>query len=133
MIKTILTLLLLFLLNGFLNAQIIDSKKCDCDSILKAKIESRVMFAFAGRTVKTLVKPDNNTCEIGKFSIDILVNRNGDVIQADFSTKISSKISDSLKTVLIDAAMKSKFMDNDGAPSKQKGNITYEFRLKDIN
>ena len=26
-----------------------------------------------------------------------------------------------------------KFMDKDDAPSKQKGNITYEFRLKDKN
>lgn len=106
---------------------------CDCDSIVKTKIESRVMFAFAGRTVKSLVKPENNTCEIGTFSFDILVNRNGKIIQAVFNTKISSTISDSLKTILLDAAIKSQFMDDDGAPSKQKGNITYVFRLKNEN
>lgn len=133
MVKTKLILLLIFLFSGFLNAQTIESKECDCDSILKAKIEARVMFAFVGRTIKTLVKPDNYTCETGKFSIDILVNRNGDVIQADFSPRMSSKISDNLKSVLIDAAMKSKFKGKIDAPSKQKGNITYEFRLKDKN
>lgn len=74
MIKIYLTLLFVFVFNGFLNAQDIGSKKCDCDSIVKTKIESRVMVAFAGRTIKSLVKPENNTCEIGTFSFDILVN-----------------------------------------------------------
>lgn len=131
MIKTDLTLLLLFVFNGFLDAQDIDSKKCECDSILMTKIECRAIFALVGRTVKTLVSPDNNTCEIGTYSIDILVNRNGEVVQAVFNTKISSPISDTLKTILIDATMKVKFINNEDAPLKQKGNITYHFEMKD--
>lgn len=133
MIKTILTLILIFLFNNFLKAQIIDSNKCDCDSILKSKIDSRFSLTFAGRDVKTLVKSDNSTCETGMFSFVIWVNRNGEVIKAEFNTKISSQISDKLKTILMDAAMKAKFMDMDDAPSKQKGSITFFFRLKDEN
>lgn len=131
MMKIILTLLLTFWFNGFLNAQTNDSKKCHCDSILKTKIESRVSFAIAGRTAKTIIKPDYNTCEIGKFAIDIIVNRGGEVIKADLNSKISSEVSDKLKEILIDAAKKSKFMEENNAPAKQKGHITYEFRFKD--
>ena len=131
--KIISILILVFLFTGFLNAQVIDSKTCDCDSILRAKIETRVMFLINGRVAKALIRPDNVTCEIGKFYFDILVNREGDIIQADLNTRFSSKISDNLKAILIDAIVKSKFMDENDAPAKQKGNITYEFLLNDKN
>lgn len=124
-------LILLFLVfNGVLNAQVADAKKINCDSIQKAKIESQVFYALAGREVKNLIIPDNITCELGKFSFDILVNKEGEVIQANINTKISSPLSDKLKATMINAAMKSKFMNNNDAPAKQKGNITYAFKLK---
>jgi hypothetical protein len=34
---------------------------------------------------------------------------------------------------MIDAALKSKFMTNNDAPAKQKGNITYAFKFKEKN
>jgi len=131
MTKINLIIILALLFNGFINGQNNDLKKCKCDSLLKAKIESRIMFAINGRSVKGLIKPNNNTCEIGIFEIDIIVNREGQVINAGLNKKNSSLISDQLKTVLIDAALKSRFMGDNDSPLKQKGSLTYEFRMKD--
>jgi len=131
MIKTNLTLLLFFLFSGFLNAQVNDSKKCDCDSILKSKIGSLITFSINGRVPKKLITPNDVTCEIGKFYFDIIVNREGDIIQADLNKKFSSEISNKLKNALIEAIMKSKFTKKNDAPAKLKGIITYTFLLKD--
>jgi hypothetical protein len=127
MIKPFLILLLTFLIHGFVNAQVLDS---NCNSVQKANIDSQIMFAVSGRSVITLIQPVDYTCEIGRFLFEIIVDRQGEVIQAELNTKFSSIISDSLKSVLINSALKSVFDVNDDAPAKQKGNITYEFRMK---
>jgi hypothetical protein len=133
MVKIILVIVLTFSINELLTAQENNSKRIECDSTLKTKIESVVMFSLSGRMVKTLIKPDNNTCEIGQFSVDIIVNRNGQVINAEFNTKVSSAVSDSLKLNLLDAARRSRFMDANDSPAKQKGSITYVFRMQGDN
>jgi hypothetical protein len=130
MIKPFFILLLIFLIHGFVNAQVLDSIKDNCDSVQKANIKSHIMFALAGRSVNTLIQPVDYTCEIGRFSFDIIVDRQGEVIQAELNTRFSSNISDGLKSILINSAMKSVFDTKDDAPSKQKGNITYEFKMK---
>lgn len=127
MIKTLSFLFLIFLTQGYVNAQVLDS---DCDSVHRANIESNIMFALSGRSVITLIQPIDYTCEIGRFSFDIHVNRQGKVIQAEMNTNFSSVISDSLKSILINSAMKSIFDTKDDAPAKQKGNIIYEFKMK---
>lgn len=130
-INLFLIIILNFAFSGLLKAQNNEINNSPCDSLLKSKIESTVMFALAGRIPIKLAQPENPKCEIGKYSFDIVVNNDGEIISAELNKKHSSELSEEFLNGLLNTVKSSSFNDKDNAPSKQKGNITYIFKLKE--
>ena len=83
---------------------------------------------LAGRDLKSVEKPEYKGNQIGKIVVNIYVNNAGNVIAADIAqgTTISEK---SLRDECIKKAMKIKFNADPKAAPKQKGAITYEFKI----
>jgi len=128
--RIFLIIILNFAFSGLLKAQNNDIVNSPCDSLTQSKIESGVMYAIAGRMPLKIKQSDNPKCETGKFSFDIVVNQDGMIISAELNKKHSSKVSEKFMDALLTAVKSSSFDKKDNAPSKQKGNITYEFKLK---
>ena len=129
--KVCLLFILSYSLTGQLNAQNTGLENLPCDSVAKLKIESSVMYALAGRMVNNILKPENSNCEIGKYSFDIEVNKSGEIISLKLNKSNSSVPSEEFLNAMLKAIRSSSFIRKENAPSKQKGNITYIFKLKD--
>jgi hypothetical protein len=98
-----------------------------CDSVQQKKTEGGFYYLLAGRTPVQLSKANNTACETGHFTFDIVVNRDGKIIEAKFNQKNSDPISEKLKAELERAVLTSLFYANIEAPEKQKGSIGYKF------
>ena len=129
--KICLIIILNFTFNGLISAQNQEIDNFPCDSLTKTKIESKVMYALVGRIPLKLKQADNSECETGIFSFDIVVSQDGQIISAELNKKHSSKLSEEFLDALITSVKSSSFDSKDNAPSKQKGNITYEFKFKE--
>ena len=88
--------------------------------------KSSVSYNIKGR-YKTYLPIPVYKCEFGgKIVVAVVVNRQGRVIKAEVVDAESNK-DDSLREVVVDAALKSEFNVDEKAPERQTGTITYNF------
>lgn len=91
---------------------------------------SGISYDLGGRGVQILTEPKLDYQKEGKVVVEVRVNRDGKVLQANPGVRGS----DLLDTPFLDAAKKAaletKFKNSPSAPEIQVGTITYNFRLK---
>ncbi|MFI3262450.1 MAG: TonB family protein [Rikenellaceae bacterium] len=106
-----------------------ESKRLDTNKRIPAISKQgnvTVEYDLPGRYATVLPVPAYKCEDGGKVIISIVVNNNGDVINASVKASSSSK-TDCIATMALDAAKKSRFDVNAKAVSKQEGTITYLF------
>jgi TonB family protein len=84
-------------------------------------------FSLVGRTQKDLPKPAYKSDNQGRIVIDVYVDQEGNVTDAQYNSKLSSTSDLQLREAAIAAARKSKFSVKLDAAVVQKGTITYDF------
>jgi len=89
-----------------------------------------ISFSLRGRNFLKLPKPEYLFQVEGKVVVEVTVDRNGNVTQAEPGVKGSTTLDENLLNAAKKAALNSKFDKNPDAPSFQKGTITYIFHLK---
>lgn len=88
-------------------------------------------YSLAGRTiVGKLPKPVYNIQESGKVVVEIKVDKNGNVTNANVISKGTTVQNQTLWNVAVQAAKKAKFNPDPTKPAIQSGTITYNFRLQ---
>ncbi len=70
----------------------------------------------------------NNTGQFGTVVISICVDKDGDVVSADFTQRGSTNADGGLVALAEKAAKSYKFQGNPNAPDKQCGTVTFKFR-----
>ena len=86
-----------------------------------------VGYDLGGRGAKHLPKPAYDSEEVGKVVVEIRVDRSGKVVSAIAGAR-GTTISDlRLRRLAEEAALRSVFVADPGAPERQKGTITYNF------
>ena len=91
---------------------------------------SGISYSLEGRGALNIPLPNYVYQEDGKVVVEVTVNRQGKVIQAEAGKKGSTTFNDNLIRAAKDAAMKATFEVKADAPAVQKGTITYNFVLK---
>lgn len=86
-------------------------------------------WSLAGRGMKAMPKPAQDFQESGKVVVDILVDADGNVINAKAGASGTNTSSAVLLRLAEEAARKAKFTSSDN-PQNQRGTITYNFVLK---
>ncbi|MBN2613251.1 MAG: hypothetical protein JXB00_16985 [Bacteroidales bacterium] len=89
-----------------------------------------VGYSLEGRGKVYLPEPSLNYQRQGIVVVEILVDRNGNVVSAREGVKGSTTADVTLLKLAREAALKSKFSSKDDAPVHQKGTITYHFTLR---
>ncbi|HRZ41597.1 MAG TPA: hypothetical protein P5228_02720 [Bacteroidales bacterium] len=84
-------------------------------------------FSLTGRTHKELPLPSYNSDRQGKIVIDVNVDQQGNVVDAQYNSRLSTTSDLQLKAAAIEAAKRSRFSVNLDAPVVQRGMITYTF------
>jgi hypothetical protein len=93
-------------------------------------IGSGSSYTLEGRSLEqTLPTPEYNGQEEGIVVIEITVNKEGQVTQANYKMKGSTITDNSLIESSKKAAIKAKFKRKPDAPAYQKGIIVYRFKL----
>ena len=87
-------------------------------------------YEMKGRKAQLLPTPQFNIQEEGKVVVEIIIDRQGNVIRATPGVRGSTTTSDYLKRKAKESAMKAKFSANPDAPEEQTGTIVYTFLLK---
>lgn len=88
-------------------------------------------YSLAGRNiVGKLPKPVYNIQESGKVVVEIKVDKNGNVTNANVISKGTTVQNQTLWNVAVQAAKKAKFNPDPTKPAIQSGTITYNFRLQ---
>ena len=87
-----------------------------------------VSFNLGGRGKKELVSPTASTPKVGKIVVEILVDKEGNVVQARAILQGTTISDENLKRKCVQAAKKCKFAADSNAPEVQKGTITYRFQ-----
>ena len=91
---------------------------------------SGVSFSLEGRKGISLPKPELNYQKQGNVVVEITVDRQGNVVNANSGIKGSTTLDTYLLNAAKKAALKSKFTNKSDAPFHQKGYITYHFKLQ---
>ena len=89
-----------------------------------------ISYALQGRGFQKLPAPKYDYQGEGTVVVEVSVDRQGKVVQANPGTKGSTILDDYLLKVAKDAALEAQFEANQNAPLIQKGTITYIFKLK---
>ncbi|MCG8700619.1 MAG: TonB family protein [Bacteroidales bacterium] len=89
-----------------------------------------ISASLAGRSPVALPKPSFNVQEEGKVVVEVKVDRDGNVIEANPGAKGSTTWNSALLAAAKRAALRSKFTSKSDAPFHQKGTITYVFKLR---
>lgn len=89
-----------------------------------------ITYDLGGRGVQSLPSPNYKLQVEGKVVVEVSVDRDGKVIQANPGTKGSTTLDESLLKIAKDAALNARFKVDNDAPAVQKGTITYNFILK---
>jgi colicin import membrane protein len=89
-----------------------------------------ISYNLAGRGFRSLPSPKYDYQGEGKVVVDVTVDRQGKVINANAGTKGSTTLDAYLLKVAREAAMTATFDPKPDAPEIQKGTITYNFILK---
>lgn len=84
-------------------------------------------FSLVGRTAKNLPRPAYNSDNQGKVVIDVNVDQEGNVVDAQYNSRLSTTSDIQLRAAAIEAAMRSKFSVKLDAAVIQRGTITYHF------
>lgn len=87
-------------------------------------------FSLSGRRALSLPKPQDNSQEVGKVVIAIKVDRNGNVIEATYTSAGSTTANANLRRKAIEAAKKSRFNMSLDSPEVQSGSITYTYSVQ---
>ncbi len=74
--------------------------------------------------------PKYDSQKEGKVVVEVYVDRDGKVVQANPGTQGSTEIDESLLKVAKEAALGARFEVKKDAPARQRGTITYIFKLK---
>ncbi len=86
-------------------------------------------YSLGGRSLRgTLPVPRYTSTKDGDVTISIKVDRNGNVITAEFTPKGSKNYDQSMVNAAIEAAKKAHFNADPNATEYQYGTITYKFR-----
>ena len=86
-------------------------------------------YSLGGRSLRgTLPVPRYTSTKDGDVTVSIKVDRNGNVITAEFTPKGSKNYDQSMVNAAIDAAKKAHFNADPNATEYQYGTITYKFR-----
>ena len=88
-------------------------------------------YRLGNRNALNRPKPDYPCNEEGKVVVTITVNQAGKVISAVAGAKGTTNSASCLLTEAKEAALKTKFNNDSKAPSKQVGEIIYNFSLSD--
>lgn len=104
-----------------------DAKK-DVPTNNLAKRRTSISYSLIERSHYSLPVPIYTCIEGGKIVVNILVDEQGNVIEADFNKKSSTTENGCLIDNAIEYALKSKF--NSATKGEQKGTITYLFQEK---
>jgi outer membrane biosynthesis protein TonB len=87
-------------------------------------------FSLAGRSPLSLPLPEYLSKAEGKVLVEIIVDKDGNVVRAHALVKGSTTTDPSLCESAEKAALAAKIDRNPDAPVTQKGTITYEFKKK---
>jgi len=112
------------------NEQLLGEKEAQKEEFTNnlAKRRTSVSYSLVDRNNYRLPPPIYTCIEGGKVVINITVDSNGNVIEADFNSKSSGTSNGCLVDNAIKYALKAKFSSSDKAT--QKGTITYLFQEK---
>ena len=89
-----------------------------------------IKFNLGGRGVQKLPSPKYDYQGEGIVVVEVIVDPQGKVVQANPGIKGSTTLDEYLLKVAKDAALETQFEANTKAPLIQKGTITYIFKLK---
>ncbi len=89
-----------------------------------------ISYNLAGRGFRTLPSPKYDYQGEGRVVVDVTVDRQGKVINANAGGKGSTTLDTYLLKVAREAALTATFDPKPDAPEVQKGTITYNFILK---
>jgi colicin import membrane protein len=92
-----------------------------------------ISFDLEGRGSVSLPKPELNYQKQGIVKVEIIVDRQGNVVSVNPGVKGSTTLDTYLLNAAKSAALKSKFTARTDAPFHQKGYITYHFKLQSGN
>jgi protein TonB len=90
-------------------------------------------FKLIGLGGRSMVKPpkiQDHSQEEGKVIVDIIVDKNGNVLRANPGARGSTTTSSVLYKIAKEAALSTKFNTNPQAPEQQKGQIVFTFLVK---
>lgn len=86
-----------------------------------------VSFNLGGRGAKELVPPTASNNTPGKIVVEIIVDKEGNVVRAKAGVRGTTISNTNLYRKCEQAARKCKFAADSNAPEEQKGTITYRF------
>jgi colicin import membrane protein len=86
-------------------------------------------YDLGGRGAKHIEEPTASFNEVGNVVVSIWVNREGDVVRAQVSSKGTTIVDANMKKIAVEAAKNSTFMADPNAAELQTGTITYKFVL----
>ena len=89
-----------------------------------------ISYSLGGRSANALPKPEYNIQEEGKVVVEIIVDRNGNVVRATPGTKGTTTMNKTLWNNAKKAALETHFNKKIDAAEEQKGYITYHFVLE---
>ncbi|MEZ4888388.1 MAG: hypothetical protein R3E32_26905 [Chitinophagales bacterium] len=89
-----------------------------------------VGVSLSGRRALSLPKPQDDSQEVGKVVISIKVDRNGNVLEATYTSSGSTTANANLRRKAIDAAKKAKFNVSYDSPEVQTGTLSYTFSVR---
>lgn len=89
-----------------------------------------ISYNLGGRGIQSLPEPIYKIQVGGRVVVEVSVDRDGKVIQANPGIKGSTTLDEQLLKISKDAALKARFQVKADAPAVQKGTITYNFILK---
>lgn len=87
-------------------------------------------FSLSGRKVISPVKPKGNRKDEGFIVVEIIVDKNGNVLKASPGVPGTTIINDELWNNAREAAMKMKFTSSPNAPIEQIGKVRFKFTLE---
>jgi TonB family protein len=91
---------------------------------------SNISYNLSGRQHQSLPKPQYNVQDEGTVTVEVRVNRAGDVIMVRAGVPKTTVSDVRLIEEARQAALKTKFDSNPNAPETQVGTITYIFKLR---
>ena len=112
------------------NAGVAEGDKDSNSNSIGLSYGSGISFSLEGRDGISLPKPELNYQKQGKVVVEITVDREGHVVNANSGVKGSTTLDTYLLNAARKAALRSKFTSKSDAPFHQKGYITYHFKLQ---